>query len=561
MEVTPGGAPARRGPDSGPAAPRRHIAALWSRVLQSRVLQSPVLQPRVLWSRARSFPSLLSRHRLFVTILVPAIILRAITMAGFRWALWFNDSYQYVEDTVQIRPDPTRPSGYALYIRVLRHFTHNYGYVTLSQHVMGLAAGVMIYALLLHRFKVSPWIASAAAVPVLYDAFQIQLEHLLMADTLFLFLVVVAVTIVMWRPKPSMAQMATAGLLLGFGALIRSIGLPLLAIFAAYLLLRRAGLRVVVAGIVACGLPVSGYVLWFHSLYHQYAMTQSTGIFLYSRVMAFADCSKFTPTPDETPLCTTASLHRMISQEYIWSPRSPLRRYPPPEFSPVTNRLAKDFSMRAIKAQPAAYARVVWDDTWRSFAWSRKVFPDPITYGEYRFASAMSGPARKYAIGYGFGPHAPPQTGNAGRTITKVVSPYAGFMRSYQKYVFLPGTILGVFLVIGLGGMTLAWRRFGGEILLPWSLSLAMLVIPAATAEFDYRYVLPAVPLACLATAIVFGAGNPIGDRLAARRLRRAEARADAAATAQPATTPATTPDTAPITPADVTPQVETRSP
>ncbi len=88
-------------------------------------------------------------------------------------------------------------------------------------------------------------------------------------------------------------------------------------------------------------------------------------------------------------------------------------------------------------------------------------------------------------------------------------------MRVYQKYVFLPGTLLGVLLAIGVGGMVAAWRRLGGEILLPWAIAVAMIVVPAATAEFDYRYLLPAVPFACLAAAMVFGPGHPVGDRMA----------------------------------------------
>ena len=69
----------------------------------------------------------------------------------------------------------------------------------------------------------------------------------------------------------------------------------------------------------------------------------------------------------------------------------------------------------------------------------------------------------------------------------------------------------------------LAWRRFGGEALLPWTISLALIVIPAATAEFDYRYVLVAVPFACLAAAMAFSPGTAGGDlarRLAKRRQR-----------------------------------------
>ena len=43
------------------------------------------------------------------------------------------------------------------------------------------------------------------------------------------------------------------------------------------------------------------------------------------------------------------------------------------------------------------------------------------------------------------------------------------------------------------------------EILLPWLCSLVLIVAPAATAEFDYRYVTTAVPFACLAAAMSFG--------------------------------------------------------
>src|SRR6202034_3380244 len=110
-----------------------------------------------------------------------------------------------------------------------------------------------------------------------------------------------------------------------------------------------------------------------------------------------------------------------------------------------------------------------------------------------------------------------------GNPWTDVVAPFATIIRGYQEYVWLPGTVYGLILLLGAGGIVLDWRRLGGDALLPWTISLALIVIPAATAEFDYRYVLPAVPFACLAAVMAFAPGTPGGRWMGklAGRLRR----------------------------------------
>jgi hypothetical protein len=279
------------------------------------------------------------------------------------------------------------------------------------------------------------------------------------------------------------------------------------------MIIRGCGWRKVVATIVACLIPVSGYAASFDVEHGQFAMENASGVFLYSRVMTFAECSRMRVPVNEVWLCdTTSPARRPIAQEYIWAVQSPLDRFPPPKFSPVPNSLAENFAIRAIEAQPLDYARTVFDDTWRVFAWKRHVFPNAQTYDEYVFSytgtpipswdRAHLGKYHSYAAAY-----------VKGNPKTQVADPFAPLIRGYQRYVWLPGTVYGLILLAGLAGILLAWRRIGGEALLPWAVSFALIVIPAATAEFDYRYVLAATPFGCLAAAMAFSPGTA-GGRL-----------------------------------------------
>jgi hypothetical protein len=463
-----------------------------------------------------------SGHRLFVLVLIPAALLRADAELGYRWQAWFNDSFLYVQDTVHFNLDPTRVSGYSVFLKILEPL-HSYAIVTILQHLMGLSVAVMIYALARHRFGAPAWLATLATVPVLYDGYEIELEHLILSDVPFLFVLTLATTLLLWNPAgPSTRRSAAIGLLLGLAWVLRSIGEPLFVLFVLYMIIKRFNWRKLVAAVAVGAVPVLAYAGVFDMEHGQFAMSDATGVFLYSRVMTFAECSKMNVPADELWLCTKQPPdERVIAQNFIWrSTRfTPLDRIAGTAFAPLQNKLAENFAIRAIEAQPLGYAKAVAADTWRVFGWKRQVFPNAQTYDEYEFLAqappiptwdnAHLGRYNSYAAAYA---HANPET--------QVVNPFATIIRVYQEYVWVPGTIYGLILLAGLSGIVLAWRRLGGEALLPWAISAALIVVPAATAEFDYRYVLPAMPFACLAAVMAFSPGT--AGRAGLRELRNA---------------------------------------
>ena len=88
---------------------------------------------------------------------------------------------------------------------------------------------------------------------------------------------------------------------------------------------------------------------------------------------------------------------------------------------------------------------------------------------------------------------------------TRVVQPYASWLVTYQRYIYLRGTLLGVILLAALAAM-IARRRAGGAGL-PWAFAVTILLVPPLIADFDLRYLVPAVPVACLAAALAFAPG------------------------------------------------------
>jgi len=483
--------------------------------------------------RGTARPGLLGRpgrlvreHRPFAVVLAVAAALRIVVMLGYPPAMFFNDSYNYMTDAVTRMPDLVRSSGYPLFLAVLLPF-HSLALVTALQAVLGLAMGAGIYAVLRHR-GLPWWGATIPALPVLFDVFELQLEHMVAADVLFYALVTAVLVLLCWWDRPPLAVAVLAGLATGYAATVRSVGEPLLIIVLACMLARRMGWRRIAATAVAGIAPIAAYMLWFHVHTGKYALNESTGTFLYSRVSSFADCATMNPPADLRVLCDPRPpSRRPDSQEYLWSNQTPLAYLTGTDnayrFTPEIESLTTRFAERAIVAQPLDYARVVAKDTLTTFGWSRLNTGNAIgdvegSGSEFRFGAGVA-PVPGWVTADGTNASAARDFGGANYGQTPVVQPWASFLRLYQKVVWLPGPFLFAFAAVGAIGVALGVRRrtrlpgsgWGGLGFLPWLTGVALLVFPAATSGFSYRYALAAVPAICLAAGLAFaGRGSLI---------------------------------------------------
>jgi hypothetical protein len=400
-----------------------------------------------------------------------------------------------------------RPSGYPLLLRVLEPL-HSLLLVTTLQHLMGIGLAAIIYGVLRTR-GLPAWGATLAAAPTLLDSRQIWLESSILPDTLFTLVLMIAVAILIVRPKPAVWQAVIVGLLVSWASIIRGNGAPVVVVILAFLLIQRVGWRVFTACVTAFAVPLLAYALLFFSDYGQFNITNSTGMFLWSRTMSFANCAIIKPPADLVPLCrenqpghptspappwsVSALLTERSPAEYLWAPGVWYRHDAHPGINAYTNNLAMQFAERAIVAQPLDYLKTVGEGVFLTFfATDRSesylsmhftVDPHVTTLAPY-----MKNDENRYAH----------TTSN-----THAVQPWAYVMFLYQEPVWFPGVVFFAVMVAGLVVLIRRWRGWGRYAGLAWGVAFVNLVLPIAAVEPDYRYAISAVPFACLALGLV----------------------------------------------------------
>lgn len=460
-------------------------------------------------------------HWFFGLVMAAAVLLRAIAMLGFQPAVLYRlDSYDYLWGSVRLSPNLVNVSGYSVFLWLLRPL-HSLVAVVALQHVMGLGVATMVYVLL-RRHSLPGWGATLAAAPVLLDPSQLLAEQLVLADVLAMTLLIAGLTVLLRRRSASLSASVAAGLLVGASVTVRPTALPMVALVPIYLLIRGAnwqraagwlrGGAALVAGLV----PVLAYVAWFAAAHGTFGMTDSDGLFLWSRTMSFADCAIINPPANLRALCPgaqPAGLAQTVPSRlpppinYLWDHRTWQWQHPAPglvpgtaPFTPARNERALRFAVRAIEAQPIAYLGVIGRESLRPF-----IHTSNFRFPAFQTSTATLDPVdRPYAIGAVRAYTGTTQgvAGDLGSGLgTRLRSPFAAIMNQYQHIIFLPGPVLALALLVGLAGCLLPRRRTAEATFLVAS-AVILVIVPIAEHEYTYRYILPAIPLMCIAAAL-----------------------------------------------------------
>lgn len=435
------------------------------------------------------------RHAGLLVLLTLATAARVVVTAAYATALWFPDSATYVDRANSVQPAVDRPWGYSAFLNVLDRFLV-FRYVAVVQHVLGLLMIVLVYALLQRR-GVRRWVSLLAVLPLAFDAYVLNIEHFILAETLFMFLLAVVTVALLAKARPGPLLLGTTGVLLGALTLTRSVGVFLVGVVLVYLLVRLLvrTLRwtAVVAFLVGVAATLLPYAAWFDSYHGSFGLTDFTGHFLYGRVADFAQCDEVNMPARLRPLCPTAPpAQRPTGDHFVWFADSPANatRNGVPVWS---DQDLKQFSMIVIEGQPGDYLHQILSET-----------------KHYLMPGRVSGPHDTCPTWWIFPAPAPTEQYNC--TPLLAPGPYGyrpglvADLQAYQGVVYTPGPVLAFGLLAGFGALVL-WRRRWPDRLDPAllaALGLGCLMGPAATASFDFRYLLPALvvlpPAAALAT-------------------------------------------------------------
>jgi Dolichyl-phosphate-mannose-protein mannosyltransferase len=449
---------------------------------------------------ARGLAGLIGHHRLFSALLVTAAGLRVLVQVSYRPALLFyGDSIAYLANASHLYPESIRPAGYPAFLRAVL-VVHDLAVVPALQHIIGLVTGGLVYALI-RKLGAGPVAGSIAAAPVLFDAYELNLEQHVLSEALFTFLVVTALVALLWRSRPSVAACVATGILLAAAALTRSVGLALIAPALAFALVR-GGLFRTVALAFAFAVPLAGYATWYSTVPHgSFALTDHDGYFLYGRVADFASCSGMHLRPvDRKVLCDPRPpAVRPNPNYYVWHQWSlhHYRRFP--HKPSRRNAILQSFALGVIHRQPLSYAETVLGDMAHYASFGRSTGPLDESISQWQFhVERHQSPRVVTRVVY----EAVDWGGSVGGWLTG-----QRVLVAYQRVAYTPGTLLAVAVLLALGAAAAGaaeGRRLRAETLTLAAAGVLLPLTAAMTSMFDYRYLFPS--LALLPAAGVLGA-------------------------------------------------------
>ena len=420
-------------------------------------------------------------NKLFCAVLLAGAVLRLLVAIAYAPALeFFGDSPAYLAGARHLgHISLWHPSGYPFFLWLLS-LTHSLLAVTLLQHALGLATGVLIYRLM-RSFGLGPVASTIAATPLVLDAYQVDLEQFVLSDALFTFLVILAcVLTVRVIRSPSAGAAVALGAVAAAATLTRTIGLALVVSVLITLVATRVPARRVVAAGLTFALPLIGYVFAFHSTYGVYALQGYSGRYMYGLVAPVADCHQ------PTLYCPTLpKAARPGSNQYDWS----VFDFVQPRQKPLqSSQKAGAFAKHIVLHQPVAVGGVVLGDFLHYFSPVRTVGPRDWFLGSWQFPTSDAAPGWNVS---------PANESFDGKHVHNTINaPLATALRAYQGVMFVPGLALGLAALAAAASLCLRRRLVPRHpILLLTACGLSFLIVPSFSAGFDWRYTLPAQAL------------------------------------------------------------------
>jgi hypothetical protein len=456
----------------------------------------------------------LRRHWLAAVLLAAGTVLRVLVLLAYRPALFFVDSVRYLYNA-----EGMDPVGYKGPLRAIL-FVANFDTVAAVQHLLGLGMAVLIYRLLLRR-GVSRWLAALAIAPLLLDAYQLQIEQMVMPDVWFEALIVAGLAILLWQPRPGWRRVVIGGIVLGTSATFAQVGEALLLPAVIYLLAVGGGWRQAIGKAAAvCGafaLPILVYCTVSFLLSGAFFLSHSGVTSFYGRTAAAVDCATIKLPAAERGMCPTKAQQAMGPDWLEYGNGSPVRPYYADLPRGEVDSLISNFNHRVLAQQPLRLAGAYARDVVKLFALTRNTMQGDTSITRWQFQT-------KYTYYPPWTSEAVVKTATArfGGGAPAVWPPVAAFLRSYQlDGGYTPGPLLAVFTLAGLAGSAAALlrrrldpgtRQLALACLLCF-LSGACVILVSDVFEFSWRYQLPAlvtlVPAGVLGISVIVRSVRP----------------------------------------------------